>query len=373
MFICVIFVSFSVWVARPVQASTLYAGAARETVQVGDTFVVEWFLDSQNQEINTVHLKLSFTTDTLEALEATPGGSAFVLWAQYPEFSNSTGVLALTGGAPGGLRGDNIPIFRTTFRAKTAGRASVTMDESSQVLLSDGQGTADALSFRVLDFAVSPEGSWPIEITSPTHPDQGLWYRERRVAIKFFTSEKEEYSYSFSSNLEIFPDDIPDPLSQELVFENLPDGVYYFRLNSRVGNSNWQESGGFRVQVDATPPESFQPVVGNQASVFGGQPFVSASTVDKTSGISYYKFKSGLVRGTFVTAEPQKISRLFFGNTIEVQAFDRAGNAQTAIVAYPGLFRWQFVLAVAAVVVVIIAAIVRRKFKKTKQGEESAP
>lgn len=331
---------FGLFTALRVNAAVLYAGSAYQTIAEGQTFVIDWFLDTEGRPINTIALKLKFTTNILEAVEANAGQSVLSLWVKYPEFSNHEGTIELSGGIPGGLAGEKIPLFRTVFRAKAPGSARIMMEENSGVLLADGKGTPEKLSFQVLNFPVGTKGILPVAVSSPSHPDPDIWYRDNRVVIAFEPKSGEDYSYSFSSNLDIFPDDKKDESSGMMIYENLPDGIYYFKLNAKIGNSNWQEAGIFRVQIDTTPPEAFEPRFGTEPTIFSGKPFLSFSAVDKTSGISHYKIKAGAVSGIREIQSPYQLSRPLFANSLEIQAIDRAGNIRKVNIPYPGLLSW---------------------------------
>ena len=335
MLLCLIFFLLP---AAKTKAAVLYAGSPYEGVEQEQTFVVEWFLDTEQRVINTLSLKLKFTGDTLNVLDVSSGGSLIDFWLKAPVVNAESGTIELIGGSAGGLNGERIPIIRTSFQAKKQGRANIVMDQSSSVLLSDGRGTPDRLIFRELNFVISPPGLHPVSINSPTHPDQNSWYTSNDATIKFDPRPDEEYSYSFSSNLDIFPDEISDEPKEEIIYENLPDDIYYFKLNSRSGDSNWQEAVIFRVQIDATPPEEFTPQISSDPSVYDGKSFLVFSTVDKTSGISHYKIRTGLVGGATITQGPYILTaRPIFGNDIQIEAVDQAGNSRIVNVPYKGL------------------------------------
>src|SRR3989344_153475 len=282
---------FTFCFVRYTEAATLYAGSAYQTVEEGQTFVVDWFLDTENESINTVSFKLNFSKDALEVSDAAAGQSLLSLWIKTPIFDNSKGTVEMIGGAPNGLQGTAVPVLRTIFRAKASGSGEIAMDETSAVLRNDGQGSQTELNSRVLAFLIVPSGFLPVSISSPSHPDPNAWYSEQNVVIHFTPLETENYSYSFSSNLDIFPDDLADPVDADLRYENLPDGIYYFKLNSKISNENWQEVGIFRVQIDATPPEDFDLLLTDDPNINDGRPFISFAAVDKTSGISHYEIK----------------------------------------------------------------------------------
>ena len=286
------------------------------------------------------------------------------LWIQPPKFSNETGIIELTGGVPGGFNNDAFPVFRTVMRGKQPGMATVTMDGASAVLLHDGRGTQTNLKFQVLNFVISPRGVKPAEITSTTHPNQDQWYRNNSASVRFSPRPGEQYSYSFSSNLEIFPDEIAEE-ETELTYRDLPDRIYYFKLNSRSGQGNWQEAGIYRVQIDRTPPEIFTPLVDSDSAIFGGEKFISFSTVDKTSGISHYEIKNGLLSGYQETQTPFKLKKSLVGDYVAVKAVDAAGNVRTAKVDLPGYLKvWQFALLLGVLVLGTVLNIWRKKKSK---------
>lgn len=346
-------------------AAVLYSAAANQDVYEGQSFVVDWFLDTEGKPINALDLKLNFSKDTLAVADVNTGNSLISLWINNPKADNDTGKIELTGGMPNGANAGNIPIFRTVFQAKTSGPAFINLDSSSVVLLNDGSGSSDLLKFKNETFNVYPKDFLPAAMTSPTHPDQNLWYKNRDMAIRFTPKSGEDYSYSFSSNIEIIPDDQKQEVPSEIKYPNLPDGIYYFKLNSKIGPSNWKEAAVYRVQIDATAPEAFTPAIGSDPSVFGGNSFVSFSTVDKTSGMSHYKVKVGLFGNSRETQSPYKLRKPLVGNSVAVTAFDAAGNQRQAVIAWPGYISTKiFVLILIALGLLAIGFYFRRNLMR---------
>jgi len=314
-------------VPRAAQAAMLYTGSASQVVYVGETFVVEWYLDTQGQVINSMDLRLTFSSDKLEAVEAAAGNSAIDLWVKSPEFDNGQGTMSLIGGVASGVSDSKLNLFRATFRPKETGNARISLAQDSTLLLSDGAGTPAPLVFNEVSFTVNPAEAKPAGVSSSSHPDQEAWYREKEAVITVAPKAGEEYSYSFSSNLEIFPDQNPDDVTQPIKFLGLEDGIYYFKLSSRQGPSQWQEAAVFRVKIDGTPPREFAPAIGQDAAVFEGQPFVSFNSTDSVSGVAYYEVKSGIL-GKWSKADDGyfKLPGLVLGDTVEVKVVDLAGN-----------------------------------------------
>jgi hypothetical protein len=364
-----------VFLAGPAHAATLYSQAANQDVYQGQTFVVDWYLDTENQSINAVNLSLNFSTNTLEVVDANPGNSLLNLWIKNPSFDNQKGTINLIGGVSNGVRSATLPIFRVEFMAKASGEASITLDPSSQVLLNDGLGSASVLKFKNELFNIYPKNFAPVQITSPTHPNPDAWYVNHDVVIKFLPAQGMDYSYSFSSNIDVIPDNTSMTVPWEISYINRPDGVYYFKLDSKIGTNNWQEAGVFRVQIDSRAPEAFEPIIGSDPNIFGGKKFVSFSTVDKTSGISHYKVKFGWFdsgKSTQNTYFP--IPKFFLGNQITVSAYDNAGNVRRETLTYRLYPDWvMYVMALLLLVILIlILKWMLKKFKpKTKPSDDN--
>lgn len=326
----VLFTVCHLLVTNYASAVTLYSEAANQVVYVDQTFVIDWYLDTQGKEINTVFMKLNFSKDVLEVVEAKSGGSNLNLWIKPPEYNNQFGTIELTGGISGGVSDSRIRLFSATFKPTQTGNARIIMDENSTVLLSDGSGTPTELTFKQLDFAVLPSDALPYKLSSPTHPVPTNWYKNKTVEINFEAKEEDEYSYSFSSNVDLIPDDLADDVkSGKLKFSDLPDGVYYFKLNYKTKNipTNWIEAGVFRVQVDSTPPQGFEPTVGSDPSLFNGKAFISFGATDQTSGVAKYEVKFGALSSwREVESTVIEVPGLVLGDSIQIRVVDGAGN-----------------------------------------------
>lgn len=318
---------FGNFTAQTAQAALLYTGSANQVVYVGETFVVEWYLDTRGEEINSMALNLLFDPTKLEVVETSAGNSSIDLWVKGPDFDNVAGKINLIGGIASGLNDKKLSIFRATFRPLETGDAKISMAQDSELLISDGLGTQTNIIFNEVNFRINPASAKPAEISSPTHPNQEAWYKDGKVEIQIKGKDGEEYSYSFSSNLEIFPDPNPDEINSPVVFEGLPDGIYYFKLNSRLGEGNWQEAGVFRISIDSTPPREFTPQIGKDPGVFDGRAFVTFNTTDNISGVSYYEVKSNFLGGWKRVDDGYfKLPGLVLGDTITVKVVDEAGN-----------------------------------------------
>ncbi len=366
----IIFITTLLLFAQNASAATLYSQSAQQDVYDGQTFVVDWFLDTENRSINSIDLKLDFNPEVLEVTDVSTGNSLINLWIKAPRADNQKGLIELIGGITNGLNDPKLPIFHSTFKAKKSASATIKLNPNSTLLLNDGLGTSELIKFKDVLFNVYPKDQMPGAILSPTHPDQNSWYSNRNVQIKFIPKADTDYSYVFTSNIDLIPDDLIMAEPDILNYENRPDGIYYFKLNSKVGPSTWQEAGVYRVQIDATPPSDFQPLIGRDPSIFDGSSFISFSTVDKTSGISHYKVKVGLFGKEIETQSPYKLKKPLIGDRVEVTAFDNAGNSTTEYVDWPGYvstLMFKLLLVFLGLAGLIVNWIVRKQIKNDKK------
>jgi hypothetical protein len=349
-------------------AALLYSQTANQVVALNQTFTVNWLLDTQGQAINSVDLTLHFTPNTLQAVEAEAGSSGLDLWITPPEFDNAAGTIKMIGGVAGGVTDSKFPLFTTTFKAAAAGSAKITLDGSSIVLLADGAGTKMQLSFAQLNFPVVAQTA-PELVSSSSHPDPEQWSQDNNVQVQVQPQAGVDYSYSFSSNTEVFPDDQADDVSGPLAFDNLPDGVYYFKLNSKQGSGAWSEAAVRKFMIDRSPPESFTPVVATDPSVFGGAPFVSFNTTDQVSGVSKYEVKAGVLGAWIETDQTYYVlPKLRLTDSVQVRAVDAAGNQtgiRTVTVGGRGhnfvkWLLWLIILGVLAVLIWLIRKVHRK-------------
>jgi len=337
-------------------AANLSVSVAEQTVYAGETFSVDWFLNTEGKTINIVDAKLYYSPDILENTEVSIGSSALLLWVSEPKVIAS-GVITLTGGVPGGINGPHIPILRTVFKAKSSGNAVIMTINPTRVLLHNGFGTEVPLSMRPLAFSVLSKNNKLYSITSPTQPDENKWYRNNNVTINVGAKTGELYSYSFSSNAEITPSMAPAPIKDSIKYNNLSDGIYYFKLAIPV-NGTLEEAGVYRVQIDKTAPTFLSSVVDKNEEMFNDKSFINFFATDKTSGIANYKVKVGLFGFYHKATSPYPIDPPLFGNFVKVKAIDLAGNTQVVTTYYRGYISIFAQYCVIIGVIIIIGALI---------------
>jgi hypothetical protein len=359
----IILLSIFIGVHHAANAANLSISVAEQTVYAGDTFSVDWFLDTEGKTINIVDAKLYYSPDVLESTEISIGSSALLLWVNQPKVI-AEGVITFTGGVPGGINGSHIPLLRTVFKAKQAGNAVIMTINPTRVLLHDGSGTIVPLTMRPLSFSVLSKNNKLYSITSRTHPDQNKWYRNNTTAITVGAKTNELYSYSFNSNPEIIPSIQPQKIAGPITYANLADGIYYFKLAIPV-NGILEEAGVYRVQIDRTAPTFLSSIIDKNDSMFDGKSFLNFFAADKTSGIANYKVKIGWFGFYHNAASPYLLSPPLFGNLVKIKAVDLAGNTNIMEIYYRGYLSTFAQYCVILGIIIIIGALVLIRRRKT--------
>lgn len=325
-------------------ASTLSFTTAAQTLYVGDTTTVDWFVNTQGDSINVIDARIAYDPQTLEVISFSTGTSAATVWAQDPVVEKP-GIIHFVAGLPAGVQGDHIGIVTVTFRARKQGNSYFSTMDSSKVFLNDGFGTSRDIHTSGASFSILPSESKPNSISSPTHPYEDTWYHNKNVVFHFTPKDKEVYSYSFSTNSDIIPDGIAEATTDTVRYNNVADGVYYFKLASSIDGHAWQEAGVYRVQIDTTAPTFLSSVIDTNPDLFDGAPFVSFNAIDKTSGVDTYQVRSGWFGWYHNATSPYEFSRPLIGDSVTIKVRDHAGNTETVSVVYPALIPlWLFIL-----------------------------
>lgn len=108
-------------------------------VAPAETFTVDVFVESTTR-VNAVEGTITYPKTTLQATTISTDGSIITLWAEQPAINADQGTVRFAGGITGGFSGKG-KIMSVQFRALQAGRARVTIEDSS-VLAHDGLGTS---------------------------------------------------------------------------------------------------------------------------------------------------------------------------------------------------------------------------------------
>ena len=312
---------------------------------VGSVFNVSIVLDTHGQQINTVELHMMFPPDILQVTKPAGDTSFIQTWLFPPSFSNSEGVLKLSGGiGPGGINTSNGLVTTMTFRAGPPRDASLTILKTSRVLAHDGKGT-DVLGSRgSATFTIRvrpPEGP---EVTSPTHQDPNRWYQNNAPTFTWGRGQETEvFSYLFDENAEGIPLATPQTADSVKSYTDVPDGIRYFHVRVFRGGA-WSGASHIPIRIDTAPPLPFTPKV-EYAPQLGAPPLIFFETKDAHAGVDHYAVKvirtdeanniEQDITPFFVETEsPYKVPVEFPGKyTVIVRSFDYAGNTRDAMVS----------------------------------------
>ena len=116
----------------------------------GSTFQVPILLDTRGASVNTIELRIYFDPTKLSIVQPSSDRSIIGLWLEPPSYDNTAGTARYVGAIPNGFSNtiasavDSLSggittsagiIGTITFKAKSAGLASVTIRNDSEVLL----------------------------------------------------------------------------------------------------------------------------------------------------------------------------------------------------------------------------------------------
>ena len=394
--------ALSIQPLRAQAAASIYLSPSSGTFTLDSAFTVSIYLNTGGQSVNAVEANLSFPTDKLQIISPTAGKSLIQVWVSQPTYSNLDGTLTFRGTIPTpGINADAGLISTVTFRVKNIGTAAVKVLDSSRVLLNDGRGTdtlgqtSDGIYYLTL-----PPPAGPI-VTSRTNPDQEKWYATRSTIFEWIAPpDIQGYSYILDQNPSGEPDEISEGTNTRVVYDNLPDGVYYFHIKSLRAQGGWGGITDYVARVDNTPPAAFKLEISPGTRTSNKRPIIDFRTTDIESGIDHYDLKiipldapSALVGENstpFFIEVNSPYSRLLSEGRYEVvvRAYDGAGNLYQAesrltitrpfleIVSIEGFsifgitFSWFYSGVLTALLLLILYYLARWAWRRHREIEE---
>lgn len=348
LFVVIVFASSPLYVSAShevtLDAETLVPGVSISfsprsgSFVEGSTFQVPIVLDTNGNSINGIEVRLNYDSERLAITQASTGQSIIGVWVEPPTYDNSRGTASYVGVVPGGVVTESGVIGTITFRAKSAGRAVVSVRSDSNILLNNGLGSPATVEKGRAEYAIITKPPAGVSVYSETHPSQSSWYNNNSPVIAW---DHEQgilgYSYSIDNKPNTIPDNVISSTDSIKSFENLSDGLWYFHIKSNK-NGVWGSTTHFLVRIDTTPPARFTPQVNYVLAtvVSMTRTLVSFFTTDNLSGVERYevgvidKGAPATQSPAFVEAQsPFQISAPSEkGMTVVVRAIDRAGNVR---------------------------------------------
>ncbi len=340
----ILILSFAIIPSVKAEGASLYFSPIAGTFFIGSTFDVSIFLNTNDNNVNAVKVDLKFDPKKLQIASPTAGKSFISVWISQPTYSNTEGRASFQGGAPSpGINTSSGLVSTITFRAVNPGETSISILNSSKVLLDDGKGTNILTSLGHGSYTLKIPAPAGPQVFSSTHPDQNKWHKNNNLS---FSWEKEEevsdFSYSIDNNFHGIPDSISEGDHTSVSYSDLEDGIWYFHIKAKKGGS-WGGVSHYLSQIDTMAPAAFSLVFEpslKSPSITSKEPIVSFITTDSLSGIDHFEIRTidlqkaidGKDTGFFVeVASPYRLPTLDRGeHEVIVRAYDQAMNWQDA-------------------------------------------
>lgn len=329
----------------PVFAESLLMAPTSGTYAVGDTISVTLFVSTE-QSMNAVSGSLVFSSDTLTATNISSSGSIITLWTVQPSYSNTQGTLQFEGVAlPSGYQGGSGTLVKVQFRAIAAGTATLRYTGGS-LLANDGLGTSLPVGFSSASFVISEKtttstpatpspqpSSLPSapELSSLTHPDQGLWYAAPQVSLSWpLPAGTQAVRTGVDQDEQGTPANVVSPAVAGITTDVLADGVWFIHVQLKNA-AGWGDIATYKVSLDQTVPHDVRVEIPEGTWVSGATVPLVLSAIDEGSGIDHFSVwaHEDAPLDVAYVAEGQTLVDFLLpssAQSITVRAYDRAGN-----------------------------------------------
>ncbi len=259
---------------------------------VGGTFDLSIVLDTKHVSVNTIEAELLFPRDKIQLANNSIGKSIIQFWPAVPEFSNEDGRVYFAGAIPSpGINISEGVVLTLTFRVISLGEAEIKFGDKTSVLANDGKGT-DVLNQKPSAFfkfsLAPPQGP---EISSPTHPDQEIWYKDTNPLFIWSKSQfSDGYSFEINQDPADLPDTTVDGVDATASFQDLENGIWYFHLREKAGGV-WGGTSHYGIRVDDQAPAGFKIGVSPSNRTTNRSPVFRFFTTDALSGLDHFEIK----------------------------------------------------------------------------------
>lgn len=156
-----LFVLVTILVSTSVPTKTLAAritAAATDTIAVKDTAIIQVFLDTEGEKINVVDGSVTLTDEhggDFQIKELSVAGSAFSLWPRSPSIDLNSKTISFVGGAPAGLSGSHLLLFKIIASFNQAGAVTVSPSHLT-AYLNDGNATSRTITTTSSKITIAP-------------------------------------------------------------------------------------------------------------------------------------------------------------------------------------------------------------------------
>lgn len=330
-------------------ATTLRIDSNSATLSPGSIATLSVVLNSEGIAINNADAKIVFPADLLEVVSISKSNSIFSLWVEEPTYSNIAGNITFNGGIPApGFNGSFGTAISVVVKAKKAGQADIIFSDAA-VRANDGLGTnvlttktGKTISIVAKEEPVIKEAPKPeavssvvaLQITSPTHPSQELWYKDNSPIFRWkVPTGVTAIQTGIDNNTSGSPRVTYSPVINEKTVKDLEDGIWYFKARARK-DGEWGPISTYIARIDNTAPKK-NDVTFVYDDVKKGLN-INADIIDETSGLDYYEIyiNGSLLKKVlpkeFADGNYSLAVNIPGDNTVKLVAVDRAGNSVEA-------------------------------------------
>lgn len=139
-------------------AASIYFETTKNTVSVGDIFIVSAKIDSKEASINSVEgdFVLDINDNNVVVNDFSLAKSIFSLWPRTPSLSEDGNIISFVGGVPGGFNLDKAILFNIILEANKEGDIKIS-PKNIAIFANDGKGTRVPVEVKSLDIKVLPK------------------------------------------------------------------------------------------------------------------------------------------------------------------------------------------------------------------------
>ena len=358
---------------RMASASQLFLYPQEYDIAPNQKLIVDIRLDAKLDQVNVVKMKLRYPVAMLKVEDISTRGSFLSLFAESPNVDRASGEITLTGGIPHGSYVIGAKVATITFEPLVPGTAELVFDQTySSVLKNDGKGSPTVLSTVKGTYHIIEAITDGIEITSPTHPSETVWYRSSGVTLQWAGEANAQYSYVITTNPFEVPDSNLDEFTGSVSYTDIDDGVHYFIVSRHQDDQTWKIVGRRRILIDKTPPSPIEYALGRDASVYGGKNFIAFTATDAASGISRFEIQEGRTTTSSITS-PYVLLDQSLKSALILRAFDFAGNKSEVVIREGTTYAWWYAVILGIIVLggMLLIWILIKSRKKKKERENT--
>ncbi|MBX4191591.1 MAG: cohesin domain-containing protein, partial [Candidatus Doudnabacteria bacterium] len=316
-------------------AATIYLTPQSGKISVGQEFTVSVMADTEGAVVNTAESNITFTSNTIELIGVNQGSTFLLSAPASPNKGSATAYFG--GGLPNpGYNGTTGVLGTMTFRAKSAGNASVNITRGT-VFLNDGAGSRVLTRTAGASFTITPAPVGSVIVNSSTHPLEDSWSNRKDLEFHWtLPANATDVSFILDQNPGTIPDDVLEVSpNNTITYPEVKDGEWYFHIKAKSKGKDdfFGEITHYKVQIDTTAPLPFTINLLSEPSSSDTSitPTIEFSAEDALSGVYRYDVYMDGKLAKELSGSPYAFEKKDEGpHTVKVYAYDRAGNGVTS-------------------------------------------